>query len=395
MADVNELADRLQATLGKLDVALSGIVDAIVWTNEAGQIQWCNTRFQELIGRRRLELLGMPLMQVLPLERPEGGPVPAQEHPMQRLLRGEASGDYDLAVGGRRRFVEVIGKRAEVPGHQTSAVVVIRDVTERRRLEEERRQAQAEVAAKNRELETLLYVVSHDLREPLRAIESFSTLVSDQYAAGLDDKGQDFLRRVVRASSRMQALLEDVLTLSRARHAAPPAEPLDAQRCAQEVLERLASKLAQTGAAVRVDEDLPRLRADRTWATQALYNLTLNALKFTREGQRPELEIAGYRDGRDVGLVVRDRGPGVAPEHAERIFELFQRAVGREIEGTGAGLAIVRAIAERHGGRAWVQARDGGGSEFVVTFGPGWESQEEPDGHGRGSPSNHHPACRG
>ena len=108
------------------------------------------------------------------------------------------------------------------------------------------------------------------------------------------------------------------------------------------------------------------------WATQAISNLIADALKFTSNGHAPDIEVALYqpRDGELAsGIVVRDRGPGVAPEHAERIFQLFQRAVGREVEGTGAGLAIVQRVAERHGGQAWVQPREGGGSEFFITFG--------------------------
>ncbi len=98
-----------------------------------------------------------------------------------------------------------------------------------------------------------------------------------------------------------------------------------------------------------------------------------NALKFVREGHPPEIEIVAFQpngEQRDVvGIVVRDRGPGVPPEMTEEIFGLFRRAVGREVEGSGAGLAIVRAVAKRHGGHAWVQPRDGGGSEFIITFG--------------------------
>ena len=117
----------------------------------------------------------------------------------------------------------------------------------------------------------------------------------------------------------------------------------------------------------------PRLTVNRTWATQGIYNLLVNALKFRRDGQPPDIEVDGYsapgEERTPIGIVVRDRGPGVSPEHAERIFQLFQRAVGREIEGTGAGLAIVRQVAERHGGRAWVEPREGGGSQFILTFG--------------------------
>ena len=148
----------------------------------------------------------------------------------------------------------------------------------------------------------------------------------------------------------------------------------------QEALARLEARIEQTGASVRIVPGLPTLHANRTYATEAVYNLVSNALKFVGEGEKPEIEIAPYETDEktlgEVGFVVRDRGPGVEPKHSERIFEIFQRTVGREVEGTGAGLAIVRQIAERHGGRAWVQPRQGGGSEFIITF----ETRKNPKG---------------
>jgi signal transduction histidine kinase len=152
-----------------------------------------------------------------------------------------------------------------------------------------------------------------------------------------------------------------------------PTEEVEGESIVRDAVQQLENKIKETGATVRVVEKLPRLQANRIWATQGIYNLIANALKFRRSGAAPEVEIASYesseKDGSVVGIVVRDRGPGVATEHAERIFQLFQRAVGREVEGTGAGLAIARQVAERHGGRAWVQPREGGGAEFFLTFG--------------------------
>jgi signal transduction histidine kinase len=241
-----------------------------------------------------------------------------------------------------------------------------RDVTDVRR-------AEGEAKAMNRDLETLLHVASHDLKEPLRAIENFSRMVNDRYADQLDEKGQDFLRRIVGGAERMTRLIDDITTLSRVQRIEPPTEEVEGRVIVREALQRLDPKIKETGAQVQVAEDLPRFRADKTWATEAVYNLVSNALKFTREGAAPEVEIAPYRpqegEPAGVGIVVLDRGPGVAPEHAERIFELFQRAVGREVEGTGAGLAIVRQVARRHGGWAWYRPREGGGSEFIITFG--------------------------
>jgi signal transduction histidine kinase len=156
---------------------------------------------------------------------------------------------------------------------------------------------------------------------------------------------------------------------------APPTEEVAVQSIIEEALKRLEEKIKTTGAHICIAEGFQGLRVDRTWATQAVYNLIANALKFTCNGASPDVEVAPYKgepaQPDPMGISVRDRGPGVAPEHAERIFQLFQRAVGREVEGTGAGLAIVRQIAERHGGNAWVKPREGGGAEFIITFSGG------------------------
>ena len=237
----------------------------------------------------------------------------------------------------------------------------------------ERGRARAEIAAKNRDLETLLYVTSHDLREPLRAIENFSRIVHNRYKDQIDEKGQDFLQRVIQGAQRLNRLLDDILALSRSQRIGPPAEVIDGETIVTEALKRLDGKIDTTKAHIRVGKNFDGLRVDKTWATQAIYNLIANALKFTRNGEPPDVEIERYsQNGLNsdvVGITVRDRGPGVPQEHAERIFQLFQRAVGREVEGTGAGLAIVRQIAERHGGNAWVEQRQGGGAEFIITFG--------------------------
>lgn len=239
----------------------------------------------------------------------------------------------------------------------------------------ERKRAEEEVLTKNRELETLLHVISHDLHEPLRTIQNFSQLIYEQHSAQLTEEPCDFIRRVVGAAQRIGRLLDDLLALSRARQIQVRGERVPGRAIVEKALGRLRDRIRSRGTSVRVMDDLPTLRADKTWAVEAVYNLVENAMKFTRNGEPPHIEIAGYRARSDaqemVGIIVRDRGPGVAPEHAERIFELFQRAVGREVEGTGAGLAIVRTVAERHGGRAWVQPRERIGSEFVITFGAG------------------------
>ncbi len=316
-------------------------------------------------------------------------PYPPDQLPLAKAMRGEpVDGDEQFLrnpLMPHGIWLSVTGRPLQnEAGTRLGGVVVFRDITEHKRAEEALRRAHDELEMrvqqrtlelqhKNRDLETLLYVTSHDLREPLRAIENFSRLVHDRYAECLDDKGKDFLRRVVRGAERMDRLMTDVLALSRIQRMELPSGEVEGASLVQDALRQLEDRIKETSARVQVTDDLPRLRVNRTWATQGISNLIANALKFRRDGEAPDIEIAPYYpDGEqsgEVGLIVRDRGLGVAPEHAERIFQLFQRAVGREVEGTGAGLAIVRQIAERHGGRAWVRPREGGGAEFILTFG--------------------------
>ena len=173
---------------------------------------------------------------------------------------------------------------AELQQMQAASLNLMEDfsqeVTERKRIEEE-------VERKNRDLETLLHVTSHDLKEPLRAIENFSQMVSLQYASRLDEKGQDFLRRCVHAAERMRFLLEDILSLSRSRKIIPPTEFIQSRQVVEEALDRLKVLVDKTGAKVRIVGELPPLQIDRVWANQALYNLIANALSLRGPASRP------------------------------------------------------------------------------------------------------------
>jgi PAS domain S-box-containing protein len=364
---------------------VAGVKDyAMLMLDPDGHVVSWNAGAERIKGYQAEEIVGQHFSRFYTAEDLHGG------KPAHELKVATAEGRYEeegwrVRKDGTRFWANVIitAIRGET-GTLVGFAKVTRDVTERKRAEEALRQAHdqlelrvqertAEILAKTRDLETLLYVTSHDLREPLRGIENFSRMVHDRYGDRLDDKGRDFLQRVVRGTQRMDQLMTDILTLSRVQRMEGAVEEIQGESIVTEALRRLDHKIKETGATVRLVEPLPRWQGNRMWATQGIYNLIANALKFRRNGEAPDVEIASYhptaQEGSVVGIVVRDRGPGVATEHAERIFQLFQRAVGREVEGTGAGLAIVRQVAERHGGRAWVQAREGGGAEFILTFG--------------------------
>lgn len=255
-----------------------------------------------------------------------------------------------------------------VDGSISGTQLIFWDTTDQVVADQGRQKAQEELEVTNRDLRTLLYVISHDLKEPVRSIQSFAMLVRERAAEQLDERAQDFMARVIDASNRMHQLLDDVLMLSRAQRTVDPSCRVDLELVVRDVLIQLSARIDETNAEIEIESPLPVIQGDRRWLTQALQNLLANALKFTIEDQSPALLISGYRDEGAPALVVADRGPGVEAQHAERIFDLFQRAVDRKVEGTGAGLAIVRQVAERHGGRAFVIPRDGGGSQFVISF---------------------------
>lgn len=332
------------------------------WEIDQGIVEW-NRGCEQLYGYTRSEALGHSSNRLLQSRLP--APLGTIQAELEQT--GEWTGEIhhrtkdgrDVLVASRWGLLKTNGRSLVLETN--------RDITQLR-------QSEIMILKKNKDLETLLHVTSHDLKEPLRAIESFSVLIQERYVNRLDEKGQDFLRRIVRATQRLDQLLTDILDLSRAQRMDPPVDDIDAEQLVHEVLHRLEKRIKETDASITIRSPLPRLRVNTTWAIQGIYNLVANALKFASAGQAPDIEIAPHSgmdlEGNElIGLVVRDRGPGVAPEQRDRIFELFRRAVGREIEGTGAGLAIVRQVAERHGGRAWVEPREDGGSEFFITFG--------------------------
>jgi light-regulated signal transduction histidine kinase (bacteriophytochrome) len=221
----------------------------------------------------------------------------------------------------------------------------------------------------NQELERLLHSVTHDLKEPLRAVHSFSELVMRRYAHALDDQGRNYLERVVDAGARLGTLIEAMRVIAKIRRSTGQRRRTEAAELVRDALRRLRPAIAASGAEVHVAENLPALMVDRHWAAEAVYQLVHNALQFTRPGQQPEIEIVPYQGSEGTGLLVLDRGLGVPAEDADQLFDLFRRVVGREVPGAGVGLTIVRQVAARHDGAAWLRPRAGGGTEAYVTFG--------------------------
>ncbi|MEX2382079.1 MAG: ATP-binding protein [Opitutales bacterium] len=248
-------------------------------------------------------------------------------------------------------------------------------ISERNRklnLELERRNAAlqkttAELERSNQELEQFAYVASHDLQEPLRMVASYTQLLGRRYQGRLDNKADKYIHYAVDGAKRMQALIQDLLKYSRVGTRAKPFEPTDMSEIFERALSNLKITIKEENAVVTADA-MPTLMADPTQMTQLFQNLIGNAIKFRRE-EPPRVHVSVRRKGDEWVFSVSDNGVGIAPEFFENIFIIFQRLPNnREVSGTGLGLSVCKKIIERHGGRIWVESKEGEGSTFHFTI---------------------------
>jgi signal transduction histidine kinase len=232
-----------------------------------------------------------------------------------------------------------------------------------------------ELARSNSELQQFAYVASHDLQEPLRMVASFTQLLAKRYSDKLDDDARDFINYAVDGATRMQTLISDLLNYSRVGTQGKPLVPTDSEAMLCRVLTSLQLAIEETGAVVSHDP-LPMVLADPQQLGQLFQNLIGNAIKF-HGAEPPRIRISAERNGKEWKIAVRDNGIGISPEHAERIFVIFQRLHTKtEYPGTGIGLAICKKIVERHGGRIWIEPSPAGGTTFSFTI-SGVENQSQ------------------
>ena len=225
--------------------------------------------------------------------------------------------------------------------------------------------ANVRLGRSNEELEQFAYIASHDLSEPLRAISGPISLLARRYHDQLDDEAEQFIEFAVDGCRRMQAIIDDLLALSRAGRIDGELQQVDCNLVVNDVVAGLGARIAEAGAIVRVDP-LPTVASQPTQLGQVFQNLISNALKFIPAGVVPEVVISAERIGDEWDFSVTDNGIGIEPRHRERIFGMFKRLHSRsEYEGSGIGLALCKRIVERHGGRIGVEAAASGqGSSF-------------------------------
>ena len=274
----------------------------------------------------------------------------------------------------------------DADGRPLRDIGVAVDITERKRAEDELRKAKDELEDRigertaelaqtveelrrsNADLEHFAYAASHDLQEPLRQVASFVQLLALRYGDRLDENGRQYIDQAVEGAKRMSTLIKGLLDYSRVSTQARTITPTDVGAVLEEVLSDLHLSIKEAGAQVAADP-LPTVPADRIQLAQVFRNLISNAVKFRHPDRPPTVRISAHRQDGAWEFRVCDNGIGIESVYYERIFEIFQRLhTRRYYEGTGIGLALVKRIIDRHGGRIWVESQFGEGSTFFFTI---------------------------
>ncbi len=339
---------------------LAGMPDALVVVDEHGYIRFANRAVETLVGHAPAQLVGRPVAALCCSARDLDGLI---------LALATNGGRIEQAMRLRTRAggaVEVAANVSPLPpgaGLERAIILSLSDASSSP-------SALAEIQRKNDDLEHLVNTLAHDLRSPLVALLGFSRLLRQDYGARLDDTGLHFVDRIEQAGRTMEMLIHDLLELSRIGQLGEPRALIDPRAVLQHLHAELKPRLDAAGADLVLPAHPPLVFCDRTRLYQVFSNLIGNAIEHMGPCSEPRIVVEIVEEADCEHITVHDPGRGIAPENHERIFEVFQSLGPRRDDrsGTGIGLAIVKKIAQTHGGRVWVDSRLGQGSTFHVTF---------------------------
>ena len=255
----------------------------------------------------------------------------------------------------------------------------LQEVTERKRVEvvlrDKEKKLQAllsELAAKNVEMESFVYTVSHDLKTPIVTIEGFIGALREDFADRLSENGEQYLQYMSDAARKMEVLISDLLNLSRIGRVTEAKEEFCFGDLVREALEILRPQLEGRGIQVHVQSELPVVYGERKRISQVVDNLLSNAIKYVgKDNPSPRIEVGCQEQDGQTVFFVRDNGIGIEEKYFSKIFQIFERlpAAKQAGDGTGIGLTIVKRIVELHGGKIWLESELGMGTSFFFTLG--------------------------
>ena len=362
--------------------------DAIICINEDGIINTFNKKAEEIFGFACNEVIGKSITLLSP----------ANVRGKQRKLLEQYKRTNDLYIIGKTMEGKGLRKDGQVFPFEGSVfsleingeyivTVIIRDISERKNAEEERKRLLDELKDKNKELEQIVYVASHDLRSPLVNVQGFSreleqaltkvclvlhskdvpNEIKEELATFLEEDIPDALQYILTSISKMDSLLSGLLRLSRLGRAALNIKHLDMNKLISDIVRAFEYQIKKTGITLHVNQ-LPSCFGDEMQINQILSNLLDNALKYLDPNRPGVIRISGKAENGQVLYYVEDNGIGIAAEHQNKIYEIFQRLNPAETPGEGLGLSIARRILDRHSGKIWVESEPSKGSTFFISL---------------------------
>ena len=374
-----DITERKQTedTLARLSrqnqLILDSAAEGIYGVDEKGLTTFMNKAGTAMLGWEPDDLIGHDQHTLFHHSHADGTPYPAEDCPVLNTLTegGQTSCADDVfwRKDGTSFPVEFVSAPMAEGDRIIGAVVIFRDISERREAEQILARKTGELERSNSELQQFAYVASHDLQEPLRMVTSYLQLLERRLGEDLDERSQEFFGFAIDGSKRMSLLIKDLLSYSRVETRGQEPAPLESSSALTEALINLRVASLDTDAVITHEEDLPMVLADEPQLVRVFQNLIGNALKYHHPDRKPEIHVGATRKGALWQFTVRDNGIGMEPQYFERIFMIFQRLHGREAyEGTGIGLAICKKIIERHGGAIWVESVPDKGATFFFTL---------------------------
>jgi PAS domain S-box-containing protein len=352
--------------------------DAVFRESLEGVITNWNAAAERMYGYSPDEVIGRSVEILFP---------PELRHTLDDILstirRGEHVGVREtvrLRKGGLRIPISLsVSPICNQQGAVIAASTIAHDISDRKRAEEELRRVHDDLEERVeertrelrdvvKELESFTYAVSHDLRAPLRSIDGFARALEEDYSEELDATALGYLERIMAASRRMGALIDNLLDLSRLDHAPLTFQSVDVTALARRLDAEQRERNPQRNVSLEVEPEL-KATGDPHLLGIALTNLLDNAWKYTRDRDPGRIEVGSLRQNGQTVYFVSDNGIGFDMRYADRLFVPFQRLHADEVEGTGVGLATVQRIVRRHGGRMWAEGREGEGATFFFTLG--------------------------
>ncbi|OAN54152.1 histidine kinase [Paramagnetospirillum marisnigri] len=347
--------------------------DGICGVDASGAVTFINPAARRMLGLMAADPVGRNFHLLCHHSHPDGSPYAGADCPVtQTLTDGQTREVHQETFWhstGRPVPVDLVASAVTDEDSVVGAVVVFHDIAERIKAEQRLARQAAELARSNADLEQFAYIASHDLREPLRQVSSYVSLLERRYGEQLEQDAKDFIAFARDGAARMNQLVIDLLDFSRVGHSAQPLEQVALGRAVDDACANLAARITETGARVVRDDELPVVAGNTGELVRLFQNLIGNALKYRDPDRDPEVSVSARRDGTNWVVTVADNGIGIDSAYFDKIFGIFQRLHTRDkFDGTGIGLAICKKIIEQMGGNIWVESDPGRGSSFHFTL---------------------------